>query len=122
MRKNQVKGIMYDFLDYRSYMNPTNNVWLKNKLEINLKNSNIKYIGERDSISEFFKGKRKWFLSRIRKLGGKVTDFEEVKLIVFGAKEKLTIKYKGSSFKGERLVTPLGKGTYVQKINLVKLK
>ena len=53
MRKNQILGIVNDFLHFREYENPLNQVWIKNKLDVNLKNGKIIY-PERDSLYDFY--------------------------------------------------------------------
>ena len=97
MKKNQIQGIINDFIDYRGYENPIHHFWLKEKLEINLISGKINYL-EEDSFTEFYKHKRKWFMGRVKKLKGKLADFQEAKVIVFGAKEKIFIEYKDKTF------------------------
>lgn len=100
MRKNQIQGIINDFADFRGYENPLNRVWLKNKFEMNLKTGKINY-PEKDSILDFYGYKRKWLLGTIKRLGGKIFDFEEAKVIIFGKKEKISLKYNGKTFMKE---------------------
>ena len=100
MRKNQTPGIVNDLLNFREYENPLNQVWIKNKLDVNLKNGKIIY-PERDSLYDFYGYKRKWFMGRVKKLKGNLADFEEARIIVFGKKEKIMIKYKGKTFENE---------------------
>lgn len=116
MRISQIQGIVNDLLNFRGYENPLSRIWLDNKFEINLVNGKISYLGE-DSITEFYKNKRKWFLDRIKKLGGKIADFEDAKIIVFGAKEKIVIKYKNKIFENE-VVYNIGDGI----VNIPKSK
>ena len=40
-------------------------------------------------------------MNRLKKLNGKLKDFEKIKFVVFGAKEKLIIIYKGGKFEKE---------------------
>ena len=115
MRINQIQGIVNDFIDYRGYKNPIHHFWLKEKLKMNLINGKINY-PEGDSFTEFYKNKRKWFLSRVRRLGGKIRDFEEAKVIVFGAKEKVLIKYKNKVFENEIVYHNFGGGIIASKI------
>ncbi|MCL5730432.1 MAG: hypothetical protein M1165_02595, partial [Candidatus Pacearchaeota archaeon] len=102
MRLKQIRGIIYDMLDLRSYENPLSRISVGNKFEMNLINGRKNYL-EEDSIVEFYKNKRKWLLNRVHKLGGKITDFEEAGIIVFGAKEKIRIKYKDKIFEGDAI-------------------
>ena len=121
MRKNQIQGIINDFLDYYGYQNPLNHVWIKNKFEMNLKSGEIKYVKE-DDLSKFYKDKRKWFLERIGSLSGKLKDFEEVKLVVLGSKEKLEVKYKGKKFGSESIYHNYGNSVYGRSIKKINLK
>jgi len=93
MRLSQIQGVVNDLLYFRGYENPLSRIWLKNKFEMNLISGGINYPGE-DSVSDFYKNKRKWFIGRIKKLQGDVKDFQIAKVIVFGAKERVLIKYK----------------------------
>lgn len=122
MRLSQIQGIVNDLLDFRGYENPLSRIWLDNKFEINLVNGKISYLGE-DSITEFYKNKRKWFIGRIKKLGGNVNDFQEAKIIVFGAKEKILIKYKNKIFEGEKFYEDnIGKDIRKLREDIKKLK
>ena len=114
MRLSQIQGVINDLLDFRGYVNPISRIWLKNEFEINLINGKINYLGE-DSIVGFYKNKRKWFLARIKKLGGKIKDFEEAKIIVFGTKEKVKVKYKNKLFEGNVVYSNLGDGIIASK-------
>ena len=50
-----------------------------------------------------YEEKRKGFIGRIKKLGEKPEDFEEVKIIILGNKEKVTIKYHGEKFQNHHV-------------------
>ena len=121
MRTKQLNGLVNDLSNYEDYRNPLNHIWLEKKFEINLKTGEISYYGE-DDISDFYKNKRKWFVDRVRKLGGKLTDFDEAKLIVFGAKEKIVLKYNGKDFDKEVIYNHVGKEIKKAKEDIKKLK
>jgi len=121
MKKNQIQGIINDFIDYRGYENPIHHFWLKEKLEINLISGKINYL-EEDSFTEFYKHKRKWFMGRVKKLKGKLADFQEAKVIVFGAKEKIFIEYKDKTFEKERIYEDFGREIKKLKDAIKKLK
>jgi len=114
MRLSQIQGVVNDFLDFKGYENPLNHIWLKNKFEMNLISGGINYPGE-DSVSDFYKNKRKWFIGRIKKLQGDVKDFQIAKVIVFGAKEKIKIKYKNKIFENEIVYSNFGGGIIATK-------
>jgi len=95
MRKNQIKSLLHDLINLEDYRNPMHNITIKKRREFDLLTG--KNFGE-DSLAEFYKEKRKWFLDRIKKLNGNIKDFQEVKFILFGLKEKLTIIYKDQKF------------------------
>ena len=102
MRKAEVKELVNNFVYFGEPFNPLNYISVKNKLEIDVKSEKINYPGE-DSVTNFFRKKMEWVLSRIKKLNGKLEDFSVIKIIVFGKKEKIIIKYKGEIFESERV-------------------
>lgn len=114
MRKNQINGIINDFLDFRSYENPLGHIFLDNKFEINLITGEVDY-PERDDVYDFFEHKRKWFIGTIKNLGGNIEDFGEAKLIIFGAKEKIRIKYKDELFESGKIYKNFGRGIFSSK-------
>ena len=99
MKIGQVKSLLHDLIELENYKNPLNNVWIKKKIVFDLLTG--EYSGEEDSFKELYGEKRTWFLDRIKKLNGNLGDFEEIKFTVFGAKEKLIIRYKGKNFEKE---------------------
>lgn len=126
MRKNQIKGVVHDLLHLLEDFHLLNYIWLKNKFELNLLTGKINYPGD-DSISDFFKKKREWFIHRIKSLNGNLSDFETAKIICFGAKEKVEIVYKGEKFEDEIVYKTLGKEfrecrEEIKKMKAVKIK
>lgn len=53
-----------------------------------------------DDVWKFYKDKVKWFKARISSSHGKLKEFEEAKIKVFGHEERLRIKYKGKLYGG----------------------
>src|SRR3989344_7910646 len=100
MRKNQINGIINDFLHFKEEINPLNNISIRYKLKMDLKINKLDY-PEEDDIVMFYKKKAEWLLDRINKLGGNAEDFEEIKIIVLKRKEKLILKYGGQKFEKE---------------------
>lgn len=102
MKIGHVKSLMHDLREVINYKNPLTWISVKKKIEFNLING--EFSGDpNDSFKELYEYKREWFLDRLKKLNGKLENFEEAKFIVFGAKEKLIIKYKGKIFEEEQL-------------------
>ena len=100
MRNNQINGIVNDLIHLGEDFNPMNYIWIKKKFEINLLNGK-KSQNEKDSLTEFYDEKTKWFKDRIKKLGGNLKDFKKAEIIVFGAKERIEIIYKDKEFSNE---------------------
>lgn len=100
MRKNQIKGIINDFLDFNKEHSPLNHISINYKLELDLK-SNKFNISHEDDVVRFYRNKSKWLLNRIDKLKGDIRDFEIIKIIALKRKEKLIIVYEGEKFERE---------------------
>ena len=100
MRKNEIKGIINDLLDLRSWRNPVSRVWVKEKVVFNLLSGEGNVL-EEDSIVELLRERRNWFLERVKSLSGDIKDFGEATFEIYGAKEKVKIVYKGESFEGD---------------------
>lgn len=101
MRKKDINGIINDLMELISWRNPVHDnmafSFIGNKLTLNLLTGKIEY-PEEDSLTKLYREKRDWFVKRVHNLGGKLSDFEEATIIVFGAKEKVKIRYKGEVF------------------------
>lgn len=80
-------------------------VSIPNKIELDLITGEGNW-DEEDSLTELLEEKRGWFLDRIKSLKGDIKDFQKAKIIVFVAKEKVKIKYKGKEFEKERVLDP----------------
>ncbi|MBU2503523.1 MAG: hypothetical protein KJ879_00515 [Nanoarchaeota archaeon] len=107
MRKNQISGIIHNLLHLSGWQHPLGYISLPRKFEINLLNGEIKYLkgySEDDDLGKFYKEKQEWFVERVKKFGGKLSDFKEAKIKVIGAKEKVIINYKDKSFEGEEVI------------------
>ncbi len=118
MRKNQIKGVVHDFLWLYEYRTPLLRNSFSNKLKLNLLTGEI--IGtDNEELIKFYKEKRKWFKNRIKKLKGNLKDFDSAKVLIFGNTEKIEILYKGKSYSG-KLVTHHNKylGFYTINIKL----
>jgi len=102
MRKKDINGILYDILDLRNWETPLNYFSIPYKVEINLLTGKLNVV-EEDNVTNLLKEKRKWFKERVRKLKGRLSDFEKAKIIIFGAKEKIEINFKDTEFKKERI-------------------
>ncbi len=109
MRSNEVKGIANDLIHLGEDFNPMNYLWIKKKFEVDLIGGTKSQV-ERDSLTEFYDEKIKWFKERIKKLKGDLKDFQKAEIIVFGAKEKIEIIYKNKEFSGEVVYTKLDSG------------
>ena len=100
MRANQVKGIVNDLVHVSEDFNPMNWVWLKEKRNFDL-------LGKRsfgkDSLAKLYEMKRNWFLERIKKLKGNLSDFQKAKIYIFGKKEKIEVVYKNQIFSNEQI-------------------
>lgn len=101
MRKSEVLGIVNDLIELRRWKNPLDMVWSDNKIIFNLitGEGNI----EEDSIIELCREKREWFLARVKKLKGSLSDFEKASISIYGAKEKVDMVYKGKRFEVEKV-------------------
>lgn len=95
MRANEIKGIIHDLINLESWRNPIS--WIKNRFEIDLISGKINYLGE-DDVSAFYKEKRQWFVDRVKKLKGDLKEFQYARIVLYGAKEKVEISYKGKKF------------------------
>jgi hypothetical protein len=102
MRSNQVNGIVNDLIHLGEDFNPMAYVWIKKKFEVDLITGEKSQV-EKDSLTEFYNEKVKWFKGRIKKLNGNLKDFQKAKIIVLGAKEKIEITYKNKDFSGEKI-------------------
>ncbi len=102
MTQGEVKSIVHDLIKFQDWQNPLQNFWSERKIEFNLLTGEVN-VSEEDSFIEYCKNKRKWFIDRVKKLKGNVKDFEGAKIILFGAKEKVIIKYKGKLFEEEMI-------------------
>ncbi len=101
MKKNQIKGVMHDFLRYKIDFNPVAcKVFLINKLEADLITGELFY-PEEDDVSDFYKDKMIWFRERLISLGYKLKDFSEAKVIVSSCNEKIVLKHKDGSVEDE---------------------
>lgn len=100
MKINEINGIIHDLLELESWKNPLGMIWIKNKFEIDLITGKTNQI-DKDSLTEIYLNKRKWFIQRVKKLNGNLKDFQKAKISVFGAKEKIEIIYKEKVFEKE---------------------
>jgi hypothetical protein len=91
MRKKLIPSLMHDLIHLQEDFHPAGPLSVPNKTEINLLTGKIN-ISERDSITDLLKEKREWFKKRIKKLNGKLSDFQS------GKKEKIQIKFKDEIF------------------------
>lgn len=98
-----MNGILHDLINFLDYETPLEKIWVPKKFEINLLTGEINGDYENDSLTDFFGKKRNWFIERIKKLGGKISDFEEAKISVQGAGEIIRMKYKGKEYSYERV-------------------
>ncbi|MFW6283024.1 MAG: hypothetical protein ACOC1P_03155 [Minisyncoccales bacterium] len=101
MRKKDINGIINDLLCLNDYKNPLELFFIDKKVEVDLINGEISGI-ERDSLWEFHKEKIKWFKKRVNELNGNLEDFQEAKIFVHGAIEKIVIIFKGKKFTKQR--------------------
>ncbi len=99
MKSSQLKGVVNDLVHLGEDFNPIVYAFIQNKLETDLIDGTIIY-PEQDDVWKFYKDKIKWFKERILSLKGKLEDFEEAKIRVFGHEEKVRLKYKGKIFEG----------------------
>jgi hypothetical protein len=97
MRKKLIPSLMHDLIHLQEDFHPAGPLSVPNKTEINLLTGKIN-ISERDSITDLLKEKREWFKKRIKKLNGKLSDFQSAKITIFGKKEKIQIKFKDEIF------------------------
>jgi hypothetical protein len=94
MKKNQIKGVMHDFLRYKIDFNPVAcKVFLINKLEADLITGELFY-PEEDDVSDFYKDKMIWFRERLISLGYKLKDFSEAKVMFQAATKRLYLNIR----------------------------
>lgn len=105
MRKKLIPSLMHDLLHLSEDFHPISARAVPNKTEINLLTGKIN-LTEEDSVVELLKEKREWFKQRIKKLNGKLSDFQEAKITIFGVKEKIEIQFKDETFTKERIINP----------------
>lgn len=101
MRKNQVKGLMYDILDFMGYKNPLEYSSINKKIEVNLLTKEVLGTADED-ISKFYHEKIDWFQKRVKKLAG-LNDFKEAKILVQNNTEKIIITFKSEHFSDKRV-------------------
>jgi len=121
MKITDINGLMHDLIGLHDWQNPLDRIWIKEKFEIDLINAKHNY-PEEDSVVEFFEKKSKWFMDRIKKLKGDLTDFKKAVIKVYGAKEKVEIIYKGKRFEKEKIYGEHMKHEAEIKKQLIKLK
>lgn len=126
MKASEIKGIAHDLLNLNDWKNPLDRVWIKEKFEFNLITGEANY-EEKDSLHYFYRAKRMWFLKRISELKGDLKDFELAKIIVFGAKERIEIIYKGKKFSDEVVYHAIGREIKklrqdIKKLNVERVK
>jgi hypothetical protein len=102
MKIGHVQSLLHDLIEFENYKNPLNYIWIKKKIEFNMLTGEFSG-DDNDSFKELYEFKRRWFLKRLKKLNGKLKDFKKIRFIVFGAREKITIKYKDKSFENEKV-------------------
>ena len=95
MKSNQVRSIPHDLLNLMNWENPLTAVFVDKRIECDLLNGKISNHFGKDSLTNLFEVRRAWFKNRVKKLNGKLKDFDEAKIIIFGRKEKIKFSYKG---------------------------
>ncbi|MFW5847228.1 MAG: hypothetical protein ACOCUU_03670 [Nanoarchaeota archaeon] len=101
MKKSQIKSIMHNLLDLQDYKNPLQDIFVTNKISINLLTSEIFGI-EKDSLYKLYKEKSSWFQNRINDLDGKKY-ISEAKIFADGHKEKVEIVFNREKFSQQRI-------------------
>jgi hypothetical protein len=79
MRKKLIPSLMHDLIHLQEDFNPLIAWEVPNKTEINLLTGKVN-LHEEDSVVELLKEKREWFKRRVKKLKGKLSDFQEAKI------------------------------------------
>ena len=100
MKTKEIKGILHDLLELNNWKNPLHHIWIRKKFEMDLLKGKISYL-KKDSLSEFYKEKRKWFIKRVKNLKGNLKKFQKAIIRVYGAKEKIEIIYNNKEFQSE---------------------
>ena len=121
MKKNQIKSIVNDILELENWANPLNEIFSKEKYEMNLLTGKRNFPGK-DSITELLLRKRKWFVNRIKNLKGNLKDFEKAKITVNKNKESVEIIYQGRKFEDKTIYNSLGADIKKIKAKITKLK
>jgi hypothetical protein len=106
MKKGHLKDLAHDILELVRWRSPLENVFVPSKYEIDLVSGKILGGEESDSLVEILRFKREWFLDRLEQLNGSPEDFEKARIVIFGAKEKVELKYNGKEIVREKFYDP----------------
>jgi hypothetical protein len=99
MKKKEIKGIIHDLLELRGWKNPLENIFVDRKIEVNLLTGEIFGL-EQDSLWKLYKEKSEWFKNRV---GSAIKDFEEAKILAYGAEEKIKIVFREKTFEDSKI-------------------
>ena len=97
MRKKDIQGLAHDLENLRGWENPIDHFKIPHGIILDLLKEDLGY-EYNDSIKEFYLKKRVWFIERVAKLNGKISDFEYVKIFVENPSESVEISYKGEVY------------------------
>ena len=99
MKKNELKGIVHDFLNLSDYQTPLKGNSPSDKIRLNLLTGEILGTDE-ERLIRFYKEKRNWFKKRIKNLKGNLNSFDFAKVTISGKTEKIELSYKKKIFSG----------------------
>jgi hypothetical protein len=106
MKKNQIKSILHDILEFMNYRSPLPMIHFKGKLKFDLISGKTDY-NEDDSLTDILKEKRRWFLERVDNFGGELKDFNMAEIIIEGNKEIVKIIYKKEEYSKSIIWKPM---------------
>lgn len=97
MKKKEIQGLVHDLENLGDWENPVGHFKIPHGIILDLLKEDLGY-EHNDSIKEFYLKKRVWFIERVAKLKGKISDFEYVKIFVENHSENVEISYKGEVY------------------------